>query len=160
MGTIKEYGLAGAIREYFARRAEARKPPLTQDEQTRKAIDDIIAFASGPSQLKAGRYIVQKRNCHYDGERSTFYTAEYNGTLLWRGTYYGPYNPFHGEWLIKGPWIEDMLNTLMCHAALLKSEFESKIEADILRQEQEYQDELIAAEKRRLELVDQFNRGE
>lgn len=160
---IKKYGLAGAIREHFARRAEARKPPLTHDEQIRNAIELIQSCSRelfGPqSEYKAGRYVVKYGDEHYDGERTTFYSVKFNGTMIWCGTCYGTYNPFHGKWLFSGPWVEDMLNSLLVESYFLKDAWASKREAKLLQEQEDLEREEEAARARHQALIEQFNNG-
>ena len=162
MSDISTYGFMGAIRKHFEVRAEARKPPPTEGERIRKAINDLYSFQFDRRQppYAIGRYMIERRHYHYDGDRGDHYTVCFNGTLIWSGTCYGFYNPFHGHWHLTGPWQDDLVGALESVVAELSRIVEAETVARILREQEELAAEERAAEERHQALIAQFNSRE
>lgn len=156
---IRTYGFMGAIRKHFEDRAEARKPPPTEHERIRKAIEDIYSFLRGELQPPycAGRYTVEQRHYHCDGESGTDYVVYFNGTMIWRGTYYGYHTPFFGNWTLTGPWEDHMLVALEFEVAQLCAKVEKETIAKLRREQEELEAEERAAEERHQNLIRQFH---
>lgn len=155
---IRTYGFMGAIRNYFADRAEAKKPPLTEHQRIRKAIEDICrySYSKGPAPYRVGLFEVSDRSEFYDGEQSTHYKMNYQGTLIWEGTSYGYFNPFNGYWKLEGPWQDTALAVLEARAATLKTQHAEERAARLIREKEEEETRLRAAEKERQRLIALF----
>lgn len=158
MEDIRTYGFAEAVRKHFKRRAEAKKPPLTEHQRIRKAIEEICHYShgKGPAPYRVGLFEVSDRLEFYDGEQSTTYKMNYQGTLIWWGTSYGCFTSCQGHWNLEGPWQDTALAVLEARAATLKARHAEERAARLLREQEEYDAEVRAAEERRLRLVDMF----
>lgn len=155
MEDIRTYGFAEAVRQHFKRRAEAKKPPLTEHQRIRKAIEEICrySFSKGPAPYRVGLFEVSDRSEFYDGEQSHTYKLNYQGTLIWSGTSYGYFNPFNGYWEVEGPWQDTALAVLEARAVTLKAQYAEEKAARLVREKEEEEARIQAAEEARLRLI-------
>ncbi len=158
MEDIRTYGFAEAIRQHFRRRAEAKKPPLTEHQRIRKAIEEICrySYAKGPVPYRVGLFEVSDRSEFYDGEQSTRYQMVYQDTLIWEGTSYGYFNPSYGYWKLEGPWQDTALAVLEARAVTLKAQHDEERAARLIREKEEEEARILAAEEKRQRLIALF----